>query len=83
MGGARAQGETENGVAVGRCRCGGPDVRSLNFGQGQGGALVQALGIKLPSAWLSMANLPPELKMLTRLKPGRPQVMAYCFCKVQ
>ena len=55
----------------------------LNFGQGQGGALVQALGIKLPSAWLSMANLPPELKMLTRLKPGRPQVMAYCFCKVQ
>ncbi len=55
----------------------------MQFGRGEGGALVQALGIGIPSAWLHLADLPQPLKMLSRLKPGQPHVMAYCFCKVR
>ncbi len=54
----------------------------LNLGQGQGGALLQAVGLKVPSAWLRMVELPPALNMLSNLKPGQPQQMAYCFCEV-
>ncbi|MGA7296610.1 MAG: signal peptide peptidase SppA [Rhodanobacteraceae bacterium] len=55
----------------------------LSLGQGQGGALLQAVGLKVPAAWLRMVELPPALKMLSNLKPGQPQKMAYCFCEVR
>ncbi len=55
----------------------------LKLGHGQAGALVRAMGLQVPSAWLQLADLPPTLKMLRNLKPGQPQAMAYCFCRVE
>lgn len=55
----------------------------IKFGHGQGGALVRAMGLQVPPAWLRLFDLPPALKMLSNMKPGQPQTMAYCFCRVR
>ncbi|HET8900027.1 MAG TPA: signal peptide peptidase SppA [Rhodanobacteraceae bacterium] len=55
----------------------------MDFGRGSGGAMLRAVGFRLPSWWLTLQQSAPELSLLTNLKPGMPNAYAYCFCRVE
>ena len=50
------------------------------LGQNASVHVMQSWGIRLPNWFAQMPALAPELQLLRRAQPGKPNVYAYCFC---